>query len=207
MAAFRRRILAPPQLRLTRLGHGLAILALALVFTTGCGVRAFSDWDRGRDFRGYQTFTLEPSPPFERAPGSGTPFDSPLLSGRVESAVRQELMNAGFAAVPIDEEADFRVQFRLSAQERYKVSTTTGAYYGYNHPHYYATDHSYGWWGAPVVSQTTEAMLIIDFLDASSRELVWRGWAAQPLVGSGPSQERLDKVVAAILERFPPETD
>lgn len=49
--------------------------------------------------------------------------------------------------------------------------------------------------------------LVIDVLDASSRELIWRGWAEGVLAelrGTAEQQGPLNEIVAEILERFPP---
>ncbi len=49
--------------------------------------------------------------------------------------------------------------------------------------------------------------LVIDVLDAKTRDLVWRGSAEGAVVGSGGeagTQEELDDVAATILRQFPP---
>jgi len=46
-------------------------------------------------------------------------------------------------------------------------------------------------------------MLIIDLIDAVSKELVWRG-VARGKVGSGDPESRVNEAVQAILDEYPP---
>jgi len=78
------------------------------------------------------------------------------------------------------------------------------------------TDYGYGyggWWGPyPYgrdidVSYYTQASLIIDFVDNSKKELVWRGIGSAALQDRGTPEERqqfIDEAVAKILSQYPP---
>ena len=48
--------------------------------------------------------------------------------------------------------------------------------------------------------------LVVDVMDPTSNELIWRGWAEGALLDRevARSQEQVDDVVASILEKFPP---
>lgn len=51
-----------------------------------------------------------------------------------------------------------------------------------------------------------EGALVIDVVDAESRELIWRGWATARVDPSDPPSKRRDRIqraVSLILERFP----
>ena len=57
------------------------------------------------------------------------------------------------------------------------------------------------------VHQYEEGTLILDFVDADAKELIWRGTATKAL-DSNPTPEKIEKnignVVAKILAKFPP---
>ena len=58
-------------------------------------------------------------------------------------------------------------------------------------------------------STITNGMLAVDFYDPTSKQLVWRGTAAQTLNPSGNRQkdmEKLNKAVAKLLKHFPPQS-
>jgi hypothetical protein len=96
--------------------------------------------------------------------------------------------------------------------------------YGLRHPHWpwrspfyrqpwgfactYRLGFGYLW--LPVYEEPRTRLpgtLVIDILDARSRELIWRGSAEGAVLGPGgeaASQEELDDVAAKILKEFPP---
>jgi hypothetical protein len=52
-----------------------------------------------------------------------------------------------------------------------------------------------------------EGTVVLDFLDARTKSLVWRATASgavQPNPSPEEQQKRIDEVVAQMLERFPP---
>ena len=68
---------------------------------------------------------------------------------------------------------------------------------------------SLGGMGSAESSTITNGMLAVDFYDPTSKQLVWRGTAAQTLNPSGNQQkdmDRLNKAVAKLLKHFPPQT-
>lgn len=67
-----------------------------------------------------------------------------------------------------------------------------------------------GYMWVPVYEQPDDRFpgtLVIDVLDPSTRDLIWRGWAEGALLergGRSASQEELDAVVMNVLDAFPP---
>lgn len=67
----------------------------------------------------------------------------------------------------------------------------------------------FGYVWIPVYQQPSDRMpgtLVVDVMDPTSNELIWRGWAEGALLDRevARSQEKVDEVVASILETFPP---
>jgi hypothetical protein len=177
--------------------------SVLLMLTLFLGCRTFdvhSDWDREREFDDVKRFSfMEPA----AIPFSDPFADNTLLRKRVRGAIERTLIERGFSFVDEASEADLLVTYHVTLEERLRVdgvSSTSGL----------------GYYDRPLgvgVAQTNasvrpyqESTLIIDFLDPSSRDLVWRGWGTG-LLGTRSrdrSPERLEKGLTAILERYPP---
>jgi hypothetical protein len=176
------------------------LLLLSLPACRSFNVR--SDWDDSVSFSGFARYHFLEPPVVEGA----DPFaDNGLLRKRIRKAVEANLTARGFQAVADPADADFIVTYGVVMDEKLRVTgggaTAIGGY-------------GYGRWpvgfgsvyGASDVRDYQEATLIVDFLDPSTRELVWRGW------GSGFIQTRdrdrgpalFQKGVDAVLGAFPP---
>ena len=188
----------------------VAVLALAGCATT----QVERDYDRDVSFEELETYTL-----IEQAGTStGHPaLSSPLVDRRIRSAIERELDARGFRKVTAGD-ADFKVAAYVVAEERLDVSTLDR--YGYDNYGY----RSYGYrrfghpryfgYGGPgittrgYVREYVEGTLILDIIDASKDELIWRGWASKALAHD-PKPEKVDhyvfEAVGKILEGFPPE--
>lgn len=187
-----------------------ALLSLLLLLLSLAACRTFnvrSDWDDSVSFAGYARYHfLEPP----EIPGADPFADNDLLRKRIRGAIEANLTARGFEAVADPAGADFIVTFGVVMDEKLRVTGGGGAAVG-------GFGYGYGRWpvglggvyGASDVRDYQEATLIVDFLDPSSRDLVWRGW------GSGFIQTRdrdrspalLQDGVDAVLGRFPPKTD
>ena len=69
-----------------------------------------------------------------------------------------------------------------------------------------------GWYGGGGVNtyQYQQGTLIIDFVDAESKQLVWRG-TAEGVVGEGKTdpekaQKKIDEIVGKMLKDYPPKS-
>ena len=184
--------------------HFLAVIALVsgLVGCQSFNVR--SDWDPTISFPSFQQFYWVEPPEREGA----NPFaDNSLLRKRVRFAIESDLAERGFIASETRDDADFLVTYSVVLEERLRVdsfATTTGVFHsryaGIGNIHSTANVQAY-----------QESTLIIDFLDPSSDDLIWRGWGTGIVRtrDRGRGSRNLDKGVGAILDVFPPrvETD
>jgi hypothetical protein len=177
----------------TLLLGGLAIAACS-------GVKYSSDFDPTADFSDYRAYAWA-----ERTP---TGDDDPrvyndIVKRQVQYAVDQALAAKGYQKVTSN--AHFYVGWHGAIDGR--MSTTTiNDHYGYGR----------GWYGPTMgvstsrtyVNEWDEGTLLVDIIDATSDQLVWRG-SAQAEVnkssrGSEEDQRRLNEIVAKMLEQFPP---
>jgi len=117
---------------------------------------------------------------------------------RIQGATNRVLMEKGYRVVT--EGPDFLVAMHAGTQEKLDV-VPSGYRYG-----------PYGRWyggyrGGVDVYRYTEGTLVLDIVDASSRQLIWRGSAkgtVDPDMSPAEIERRIDAAVAKILSRFPP---
>lgn len=133
------------------------------------------------------------------------PLDSrhPMLVNSITNRVLRQAIVLGFESrgyLRDDRNPDFTVAVYASAREKLQVT-----YWDYGYPW---RPRWWGWGGrghgAPIVTEYTEGTVIIDVIDPSSRDVLWRGRGVAFV--SDDEQEylkHLQNTVAAILERFP----
>jgi hypothetical protein len=150
------------------------------------------DYDRDTNFEKYNSFTLYEAR-IKRDPLSGNPF----LKKSILNAIAMELESKGYLQSE-QENIDYVVVVNGGAKE--KIQFTDWGGYWYN-----------PWWGSygrsVEVSQYKEGTLIIDIVDASRKELVWRGIATSILngkTGIEKEQKRIEEIVKKSLASFPP---
>jgi len=171
-----------------------------LIAIVGCRTyRVKTDWDRSVALDGLSSFYFEAPPESEGA----DPFaDNSLLRKRIRLAVEAVLSERDFRSASSRESADLVLTYVVILNEEMRssgYSTTAGGAYrrgGAFGQVYSTTD----------VRTFQESTLILDLLDPSSDDLVWRGWGIG-IVGTrdrNRGQEKIEKGVRAILAEFPP---
>jgi hypothetical protein len=151
-----------------------------------------SDYDEQADFSVYQSFTWIGG---SYEPVEGGPGDASFFERSVRAAVEKELFDMGFEVLQ-EGRADMLVAYHASGKETAQANTED---YGY----------AYGRWAYSDVSVQSyrEGTLIIDLIDAGTKELVWRGWATgtvQENLNSEERTKRIQEAVAKIMDQYPP---
>ena len=143
------------------------------------------DYDKQANFDLLKTYDWLPIP-------EGIEVDS-LVTNRIKNAVNTQLADRGFRMT--SDNPNFLIAMHVGTKE--KVTYRTWGY-GYG-----------GHWGGRRTSRFSyeEGTLMFDFVDAMSKELIWRG-VAKGFVGSAKTPEKTDKLVKEfvheILKNFPP---
>lgn len=183
------------------------LVALAAISTLGlvaCAspIKVTSDWDPSVDFAALSTWSWAPAPEEDGAPEPAR--TNSLLTDRIIAAVERTLSAAGYQRVDSGP-ADFRVAFTFGARQELSVRSTdrVGAYGYRGRRGVYS-----GWGGTEVdVRQYTRGTLILDILEPSARQLMWRG-AGSTRISEASSPEkrtaRVNEAVSKILAKFPP---
>ena len=183
---------AVPHLR--HRSFGAAALLVVLVTASCAPFRVKVDYDAEADFRALRTYAwLERS----EQPGANPFADNPLLRKRVRDAVADSLTERGYRAAPADE-ADFRMTFHVTLEERMAASSWPGWSYG----HY----GRYGGYRAGSYSSAytfQQGTLILDALTGDAEQLLWRGWVSGAVPTSDSDRDRVVLAVHEILAHFP----
>ena len=168
-----------------------SVLILFVLVMTSCNtVRVATDYDREADFGQYETYAF-----FK--PGIDKAEISDLDKKRILRAIDEEMQEKGFVR---SDDPDLLVSIFTKTKENVNI---------YNSPYGYG--YGWGWhpwyWGAGynTVNSTTEGTLYIDLVDAEKKELVWQGMGTAALSTEvEEKQERINKIVQEILEKYPP---
>ncbi len=175
---------------------GLAGLAAAVSLAACSSAPTISaDFDRGRDFSVYQSFSWMPERTLLVA--QSTPV-SPLLEGQLKRATRSALTAKGLRFVADPEQADMVVSFLLGSRDKIRVDSYPTTYRTWSR-------------GAPLdqsgtVRNYAEGTLYIDLFDRQLHAPVWHGWATKTIHASDRGNERLmSDIVTGILAQFPPQ--
>jgi len=164
----------------------MRLLPLALLFACS-SVSTNYDYDTSYDFAKLKTYRWADIPSKSDA--------NPLVIQRVGAAVEGQLKAKGYA--PAEGAPDFLVAAYVGKRTRIQV-TDTGYRYGPRG----------AWYGGGVdVYEYEEGSLVVDIVDARTKQLVWRGTATSILDPDATPEERTERIneaVAKMFKDFPP---
>lgn len=191
----------PARSRMARV-LSMAIPGMVL-FLAGCStVQVSQDYRAGLDFAGYHTYNWQ-APETEPPKTGNVLLDNPLLHERFHQAIDRVMALRGY---PRQESADFRVSYTFSTETRiesYPYGSHAGIGFGRWH-RYGALD-----FGEYVdIEQYTVGILAINFADAASGKVIWRGLGSAKMdMHATPAETTafVDKLVDAVLAQFPPQ--
>lgn len=167
------------------------IPVLLLFALASCSsVRVNADYDKKASFDSYKTFAYLKS-------GVDKAEISDLDKKRILYAIDEVLQTKGFSK---SENPDVLVSIFTKESERVDVYNNAGFGWGFG-------------WGGPYwgmgynnVSTTPEGVLLIDIIDAKTKELVWQGQGAGYLTTNPEKKDaRIKEFVSKILEQYPPQ--
>ena len=171
-------------------------LSFAAAFFPSCSpaLKVTSDYDRTADFGKYKTYALAPE-------SQNLPVNE-LNKRRLLGEIETQMAAKGFTKA---EAGDIWVDVRVSAQERKEATAYTsgngyGMYGGYR--------YGGGFQTTSVNVQTyVDGTLIISFIDAAKKELVWQGTGVKTLDQDATSEQReknISDAVKGIMAKYPP---
>ena len=180
----------------------LRSLAAAAALLAGCStLKVNTQYDPAAPYPKFKRYAwLATTPGAEQA----ATIRDPAVRVLVIDAVDRELQRRGFVRTTPDENPDFFVSVIGWAKDQVEITN-----YGYA----YAPSYVYGPFGptpyaaavpAAQVNQYTEGTLVLDFVDAQTRKLFWRGTASDTITSPSHVREVVDGAVRKLLEAYPP---
>jgi len=181
----------------------LAVLILSVLVLARCStVLVSEDFDRRAPFTTYKTFNWMPKP--EKMPENARAAieRNPLLGKRIEDITNGILADKGMTMT--SQSPDLLINYYVGFKERVDI-TGWGYFYGPRWGYYWPylgpyDDYTY-----------TEGTLVLDFVDAKTNELVWRGVGDKALYDyyygatvRSFNDRDLSKILTKMLAQYPP---
>jgi hypothetical protein len=171
------------------------VVALALAVGACSSMKVQTEYNQMTNFKGYKTYAwiLQPPGP-EQAPAARDPRIREAVIGGID----RSLASKGMTKVALEESPDLLVAVHGWAVNRIDVRT-----YGYS---YGPTPYGmYPTLATPAVDvrQYRDGTMIIDLVDASSKQMVWRGTATDSF-NPGAEAKTAAEAVDKTMGEYPP---
>ncbi len=172
------------------------IAGLSAILVMGCSsVSVTTDYDRELNFTTLKTFEwMSVSKDQLSANAAANMLQNSLVDNRFRSAVKSQLEAKGLTESSTN--PDFVIMYHTGTQEKVNVTN-----YGYG----YGRWGGYG--GGVDVQQYTQGTLILDFINPTTKQLIWRSVATGALASKpdpDTMEQKINGVVQEMLAKFPP---
>lgn len=174
----------------------IMLVVVLCIFVAGYAVAGDSnyDYDTSVDFAALKTY--------DWMPVTGNAAGNELLIKKIKNTLDTQLQAKGRNITA--DNPDFLIGMELSGKTTYGGSTGVGMSIGI--PVGRAGRISVGG-GKSKAHEKKEGTLVIDFVDAKTKSLLWRATATEAVEPSASPEEKqqmIDEVIAAMLNHFPP---
>jgi hypothetical protein len=150
---------------------------------------------RGIDFSIYRTYDWGPA---DGLPVGDARLDNnAIFQDHLQGEIDKQLAARGVERALPGTRPDLRIHYHASVErtlEVHEVTAMSGACPSYD--------------CQPRVRDVEAGTIVLDFMDASTNQLVWRGWAKDSLDGiianQGLMERQIDAAVAAMFKELPP---
>ena len=162
---------------------GTTMMMLGLLVVSAAAQSVQSDFDRSFAFSNLKTFSFA-----AQRRGAADPLANDSLNdGRIRSGLESQLRANGFATGT--EKPDFVVAYYVTTKNKLSVQD-----YGYGPPRWFG--------GRDIrVNQYAEGTLLVDFIDARTNQVIWRGRASGTLEMKGV-EKKISKSTEKLVKQF-----
>lgn len=167
---------------------GTALVAACSSITTS------ADFDPSTDFSKYKTYSWK----------DVEPMQNQLAEARIKAAVDSALASKGLRKVESDSDLWVVVHARLSKETQISTYNSGWGYGGWGG---YRWGAGGGGMSTSTVNEIPVGNLTIDLVDASKKQMVWRGEASKTLDPSASpetKQKNIDEAVQKMFAGYPP---
>lgn len=192
--------------------HSFSWAALLLLWLSACAPAVTVEQRPGTNFANYRTYAWADTE--VKTQGDQNPLlRSSIAQNTIQQAIEGELGKRGLRRV--ERNPDFYLTTHVYVEEAERTvmnPTPLGA--GFAYP--YAVRFrggllpvNYGYWYSPAYYQTArteqyrEGTLVLDFIDAKTNNLVWRGSMVDPVNDPARLGPQFAEAARDILEKFP----
>lgn len=175
-------------------------LLLAIVFTGCSSVRVSQDYDQTFTFHHHKSYDWFEENQNEQ---EGIQAENGLLANRFRASIDRRLAQQGFSRS--HDHPNYLIAYNFTVTSRLESEPfTTGVGFGYGR---YGRHGGIGMSTGTNIRQYDQGKLQISIYDSESRTLIWKGIGTrETYMHSDPDEisRKVDEMVAAILEQFPP---
>ena len=178
----------------------IPLLALAALVTACASIKTGSHYDETANFAAYRTFSWVGETPYVSADDAVR--ISPLTQSKIQDAIRDRLVQAGYTFSAAPASGDFLVAYTVGTREKIRVDsypiTYPGAWAWHIHGSPYVVreirEHHY-----------TRGTLGVDIFDGRTNKPIWHGWAEKTITDSDrrDPDATIDEGVSRLFEAFP----
>ncbi|MEN8780009.1 MAG: DUF4136 domain-containing protein, partial [Desulfobacterales bacterium] len=188
-------------------GRRFASIFCMIAIVGACsGIQVNQDYDPSTNFGPYRTFAWAPEP----IQKSGDVLvDNPFMDRRIRNAIETTLKSRGYPKAEGDR-PDFLVTYQLVVRTQVEVNTVGPAFGWGGYPYGY-WGYPYPYWGGidytTYINQYEVGTLIIDFTDAETHLLFWRGIGSRRITQQSTPEKTtavVNRTVGEILAQYPP---
>jgi hypothetical protein len=178
------------------------LLILAFSLSACNAFKVQTDHDSTADFSAFRTFAFGGVADVNK----GGIYDNSLMQKRIESAVARELTTKGLRQVGVDDHPDLMVNYWVSVLDKQRlesggtsVGVARGPYGGYG--------WGAGYGGGVTTVDYKEGTLILDLIEPTKKQLVWRATIVGTLQDSTKDNVELgNEAIAKAFQDYPPPT-
>ena len=166
----------------------MTAIGVALLGTIAVAQSVNYDYDRAVNFANFRTYAWV----------HGTALRDELNHKRVVTAIDSQLVSKGLFRVDGEREADMLVAYHANFDENVQI---TGFSSGFGPPRFGNVS------GTATTQKVVSGTLIVDLMDARTRNVVWRGSAARDLDPSAKPEKRdknITKAAEKLFKNYPP---
>ena len=186
----------------------LSAAVALLAGLTACSPNVNVEQKAGTNFSQYRSYAWADTE--VKTDGDQNPLlQSPIAQDDIKRAIESELSKRGLREVADNPDFYLTTHFYVEEAER-TVATTPPAQYAYPYSVRYRgalLPVNYGYWYRPRTTLRTEeyreGTLVLDFIDAKSMDLVWRGSIVDPVNDPARLGGQFSEAARDILDEFP----
>jgi len=178
--------------------RGLA-LTLILYLSACSTLQVSTEYDPEVSFKNFNDYAWIPEPTL---PKKNQHIDNKDLDHQIRTSVDKSLVSKGFQ-INDSSQPSFLVGYHIAIDQKTTINTVN-RYYGYE-----PAWNPNAWRGTTDLGQHNfeQGTLIIDIVNASTNELLWRSNASaeiDPYANTKTRLQRIDKAINKMLSDFPP---